>query len=209
MLQLQKVNTNKLEMDDGDPKTDPEDESGSSSWESNSTSGGSSLIDRDDSFDHVLDVAFPSNGDEDASQQSNLCEYCQNLVDELPRIGRMKRDETFTCDTLLPHVRGPLALQDSAEAGCTLCSAFLSTFSGTNENYRAEIAEYVEDWRARFGETPFPRGEISLQYQDWKVNSVPKLISLDFPVTNDDGPECGPIAVDLKISAMPRELRAV
>jgi hypothetical protein len=182
-----------------------DDESNAPTWETYSVT--LSMQEEDHSFDHVLDGSSSNSN----VLISKLCEQCQKVVDELPVIGRKKRDGGALIDTNIPHLQGPLALEESAETGCSLCSTFLRSISGGFKGSHTHISTYVDSWRARFGETPFPCGRTTLCYEDWRVDIMPRNIQLTFPPTK--GPEHFGLnvegltfMVDLRISAKPREL---
>ncbi len=161
---------------------------------------GSWFRDPDASFDHILD-AFPLN---EETPVTKLCECCQNLVGALGRVQSRSPSTALppalrsltgaiTCLEQSGHdfmhytsFPGPLALKDSAEAGCALCSVFLSSIQLIDgEDPHVMISEYVDKWRAKFGEAdlPYPRRTL-----DDMSTGVPLNIQLDFPLSTTEEP---------------------
>jgi hypothetical protein len=177
-------------------------ESVHSSWRD---SGTSSEQAEDDSFDHVLDGLSSNNN----VSLSKLCEHCRILIDILPEISWRNRSDGGFIHINIPHVQGPLALQNSAAIGCGMCSIFLS-WNQMNSSY-ALISQYVARWRAKHGEAPFPNGKIMMNYYDWRgADNGPRSINLTFPLVGgpyDDG--ALEFIADLRISAKPRELTRI
>lgn len=190
-------------MADSDLQTAQDDESSSALSETSSEPESESpTTDEDHSFDHVLD-AFPSSVE---VASTKLCEYCQKLVDILPSIGRKRRKSgRLIIDTQIEHCHGPLALEESAESGCTLCSMFLHSIFLPGYSYsHTEIAKYVDRWKAEFGDTALPYGKIDFYYHN-RTDIIPSDVYLNFQRFAGYSTELLSFPVKLRRCTQPRE----
>ncbi|TGO32149.1 hypothetical protein BHYA_0346g00050 [Botrytis hyacinthi] len=165
---VQNDSTDRIETDEGfktlSPKTEDIERYGSNS----------ARLYQDHSFDHVLDGSPWSN----SRPSSKLCAVCQNMVDGLGRghwLERSKEIKYKFYDTAIPHVRNPRSLRISAQSGCSFCAILIRDDDDEEKKRDAQISRYIDEWKASFGEGPFPfsQGYIESQSRDndkWSLN---------------------------------------
>lgn len=129
---------------------------------------------RDHSFDHVLDGSPWSS----TRPSSKLCAVCQNMVDGLGRGNWLERSKEIKYkfyDTAIPYVRNPLSLRISAQSGCSFCAILIRDDGDEEKKRDAQISRYIDEWKADFGEAPFPFSQVYIESQSrdndkWSLN---------------------------------------
>ncbi|KAF7931981.1 uncharacterized protein EAE97_009002 [Botrytis byssoidea] len=164
----QKDSKGRIETDEGfktiSPKTEDIERHGSTSTE----------LYQDHSFDHVLDGSPWSN----TRPSSKLCAVFQNMANGLGRGNWFERSKEFKYkfyDTAIRHVRNPLSLRISAQNSCSFCAILIRDDGDEEKKRGAKISRYIDEWKANFGEAPFPFSQVYIESQSrdhdkWSLN---------------------------------------
>jgi hypothetical protein len=101
-----------------------------------------------------------------AAMTTALCIFCRGIFDNWDKVINCKDSQS---PVEFPHCRDPLAMEESAADGCSLCTQFLQDDRQEDSYTRRERRQDLQEFEKRFGDTmKFPCGIVQVMPVQYK-----------------------------------------